>query len=218
MSTTRFALAMRIGGAAALVGVSVSASAGVIKAEFDDGTSGWSAQTGTVDWSDTGGVPGGYLMIESEGGAFGVAAAPAQFTGNLASYNAGAFTFDASVVARGFEVPSVPPIGSVPDLYSVTVTIVGANGLVATASTAPVTPSARWISMGFDFTADAFGVSESDWLSILADVDALTVTAQGQGFLLPFTLGLDNIALVPAPGAAVAMLGLAAFSSRRRRD
>lgn len=218
MTTTRFALAMRLGAGVALAAASVSASAGVIKAEFDDGTSGWTAQVGNVDWADSGGAPGGYLMIESGNGAFGVAAAPAQFTGNLASYNAGAFTFDAKVVTRAFEVPFVPPIGSVPDVFSVTVTVLGANGLVASATTTPIFTTERWVAMGFDFTAGAFGVSESDWLSILADVDAITVNANGPGFLIPFTLGLDNIALVPAPGAAVAILGLGAFASRRRRD
>lgn len=216
MHSNRFALAMRLVAGSALL--SAPALAGVIKAEFDDGTSGWTAQVGTVDWADTGGVPGGYLMIESADGAFGVASAPAQFTGALTSYNGGAFTFDTTIVSRAYEVGSIPPIGSRPDVFSVVVTVEGANGLVATAQTAPIFTTTRWVGMGLDFTAAAFGVSESDWLSILADVDAITISTDGPDFLRPFVIGFDNIALLPTPGAGVAILGFAALASRRRRD
>ncbi|MBX3352601.1 MAG: hypothetical protein KF684_06675 [Phycisphaeraceae bacterium] len=216
MHSNRFALAMRLVAGSALL--SAPALAGVIKAEFDDGTSGWTAQVGAVEWADTGGVPGGYLMIESASGAFGVASAPSQFTGALTSYNGGAFTFDTTIVSRAYEVGSIPPIGSRPDVFSVIVTIEGANGLVATAQTAPIFTTTRWVGMGLDFTAATFGVSESDWLSILADVDALTISTDGPDFLRPFVIGFDNIALLPTPGAGVAMLAFAALASRRRRD
>jgi len=186
-------------------------------ATFDADAQGWTALAGSATWSPTGGAPGGFLAVASGPGAFGAVRAPAQFSGDLSAFVGGAVTFDASVVARGYEAPGAPPLGSKLDRFRVVVTLEGADAATASAATDWAFPSERWRAVALNLDAQTFGLSDAAFASILADVASVRITAEGQSYLLPFTLGLDNFAVVPGPACASLLACAGAFAARRRR-
>ncbi|TVQ59199.1 MAG: hypothetical protein EA379_11740 [Phycisphaerales bacterium] len=196
--------------------LSAGAYAGVMS-DFTDNADGWVAKDGVAFWSPMPGAPGsGYLRAESAGDVDAKVMAPAKFVDNLSMYRNGDITLDARVFDQQFgDTPFSPGSGGVD--YFVRLTIVGAS--VATLDiAAPRQITRAWVSLDATLRAADWGVSNETWASLLASATEFTVSIMSDDALPAYSVGFDNIQIVPAPaGAALALCALALGGPARRR-
>lgn len=214
--------------AAALLALAGPASAGVVT--FDSGLEGWTTldTLGVTTHSAAGGNTGGYLRHDNSELLFSILVAPASFVGDLSGFIGGTFSFDGNQLDNGgafFDGPGRIPNGNVYEDYG-TIVISGPGGtakvdLLPNGGTAPLR---QWQTFGIALTGAAWGMSDTDFASIMGNVTSLTINLEG--LFGPEINGVDNIALrpavsgVPEPqtlGLALAGLAGVALGARRRR-
>jgi hypothetical protein len=216
--------------AAIALAVAIGSHANAQVATFDSGLEGWttSDSLGSTTHSASGGNTGGYLRHDNSELEFSILLAPASFVGNLSSFIGGTLSFDGIQIEGGgqfFDGPNRIPDGNVYDDYG-TIVISGPGG-TAKVDLLPngATPQlGQWQTYGIALTGAAWGMSDADFASMMANVQSLTINLEG--LYGPEINGVDNIALragvapVPEPQTYALMLaGLAAvaFAARRRR-
>lgn len=215
---------------AALAAVFVGgiAEAATLSSTFDTDADGWTGNVpeGALSYVATGGNPGGHIRLTDTGAgvingfASGALAGPS-FSGDLSAFDGGTLSFDMITITGGggtfasfgtvflFAAGDANPGDQTPD---------------AMADAAAVAPtSAAWQNYSLTFDAATFGVSQTAWDAILANVDTIGIATDA--FSGADTIGLDNFtltdAVAPVPLPATALLLLAALGGlaglRRRR-
>jgi len=184
-----------------------TASAVVIISTFDSSVDGWTVSGGNESFATPGGNPGGYLRSVDNSPTFMTANAPAPFLGNLTSFDGGTIGFDSKLFSG---------TGAIQTRFGeISIT----NGsITGTADFAPANLP-DWTTFSSAFTAAVFGLSQSDFTTLLSSVTAITLildSTVGQGEVV----GLDNFFLrndlgnpnsVPEPsGLALLSTGLSA--------
>lgn len=201
--------------AAAAILMASQASAAQITATFDSDLEGWGATGGAITHIGTGGNGGGYAQLTDTVGTFMQATASSAFTGNLSAYDGGTFSFDG--------IQTAAPSGNYIDGFG-EVTIGGSGG-TATLDIFPDDPNANWMTGSTAFTAAAFGVAQSTWDAILADVTVFQIEGESWS-QIGEVVGFDNITLtsadhmapVPLPAGGLLLLGgLAGIAALRGR-
>lgn len=139
--------------------------------------------------------------------------APAAYTG-LALKDGGTLQFDFR------EITATGPDAA----FAGTVTLTG-GGQSAQRTVITVSPSSSWATYSATLQASDWGVSQSVWDTIIADISAITVNVEGSNGAGEAT-GFDNFsvetvpAVIPAPAGLPLLagaLGAAWGLSRRRR-
>ncbi|MFW6032168.1 MAG: hypothetical protein ACOCTI_02180 [Phycisphaeraceae bacterium] len=201
MPYPRFSLV--IAAVAALVGLPAQAS---IISTFDDDADGWTVINDATTYHEaSGGNPGGYLRYHDH--ATGItfrAGAPDKFLGDLGAYDGGTLSFDARL-----------EYGSGRYLSGFGETTFRSSAGDVTLDLAPDDPVDQWQTWSAPLTASAWGVSEAQWDSVLADVTGLEIRLEA--IYGNEDVGLDNVALVPEPATAMLLTGLALPLLWRRR-
>lgn len=159
------------------------ANAGEITSNFDASLEGWGITSdGDLTHIPAGGNPGGFAQLTDTGGANYAAFAPAKFLGDLSSFNGGTLSFDVLRVS-GCCNPD-PDFGRV--------TLSGSAGSV-TLDFVPGAPGYSWTTYDAPMTAQAWGLSEATWQSLLADVQSIRIALEAYGG--SDDTGLDNVTL-----------------------
>lgn len=177
-----------------------SLKAETISSSFDVDLDGWTATGVSLAHQASGGNPGGFLQGEDVPFT-SLIYAPGKFLGDLSAFNGGALSFDHLAISG----PTSPPANSG------RVTITGQGGLMATSIVVdPPLTIGIWKSGQVSLEASAWGVSESDWTTILSDVTEMSVVIdtsdQGGGELS----GFDNFAITSVPEPRTLLLALGA--------
>ena len=196
---------------AALCALPAAASAATLKSTFDAGTEGWTLSGGTLSHQATGGNPDGYLRMTDTASTTMTLSAPNSFLG-VPLKDGGTIGFD----FRFFTAPGTPVTGGG------TVTLFSGSAS-ASRDLIPGNPINNWVNYSATLTAANWGVSQSVWDGILANVTGITINVEARNGLSEQT-GLDNFsvetAVIPLPAGLPLMagaLGLAWGLSRRRR-
>jgi Laminin B (Domain IV) len=184
---------------------------------FDSGAEGWSAQgdvEGTIQWSSTGGNPGGHILIDDQTtGGVTYFIAPAAFRGNQSGALGTNLTFDLKQVYPGganqFDSPDV---------------ILQGNGLTVAFNTAMNPANGAWTSYAVPLSASGWmlnslsgsPVTVAQFASVMSNVTALKVRAEYQtGADVGY---LDNVSMVPEPqNWAMLLAGLCSIGMAARR-
>lgn len=186
-----------------------SASAGFILSDFTVADDGW---TSNVDCWQTGapraGNNSGWLQVSGDGSVTPEAWAAPQFLGDQSHARGGTFSFIANVVDS--------QLAHSLDQYIATVTLFSGADSVSFEFAPTRTLVRNWESFEVDMTAAAWGLSQGEFNSFLANLTGLTVAIDTANGLHPLDVGFDDFALTPTPGAAM-LLGLAAPALLRRR-
>lgn len=177
------------------------AATAAILSDFDVSGDGWSALVGADSYSPSGGNPSGHLRVDNDGAADPSIAAPAKFLGDQSSSDGGAITIDARLFRAQISHPAMA--------FHLRLELENGDGDTATIDLPSATNLARqWITFVAPLDAGAWGVSQSMWTGILADVVAFSITFTSNAEPPPLAVGFDNILMTPTPGAA-ALLALA---------
>jgi hypothetical protein len=206
-------------GAAAIVLCGIGrADAVVITSNFSAGTDGWTSSGSNLAQVPAGGNPGGFLQSTDASSSVATLFAPAPFLGDLSTFDGGSLSLDTILVFNNGGAPYVP-FG--------TVTIAN-GGLSASLDLVAGPTPLVWSTFGAALTSAAWGVSASDWATILSNETSISFIIEstfGQGE----RVGLDNFTLtssnvdpvIPEPSSIVLLLlgtsGAAGFGYFRRR-
>lgn len=198
----------------------VQASSATIMNTFDSSAQGWTGNPGegSLAWVAAGGNPGGHIRITdigagvNNGFASGALAGP-NFLGNLTGFIGGTLSFDMATFAGGGGT-----FASFGNLR------IEGGGLVATNDIAGNAPVGGWQSYSTSFDAASWGVSSSDWTTILSNVTLFGFPTDA--FNGADTIGIDNVKLQSAPttviplpaGFTLLLSGLIGMIAFRRRS
>lgn len=201
ISVLAFGLAFVFG-----IGVSRPAAALTIQSSFDAGLEGWTALGIGLSWQSTGGNPGGYIRGDDLANA-SYLIAPAAFLGDLSAFDGGQMSFDHIAI----DLDGMPIAGSGGEVT------IFSGAQSATADL--LTPSLTWQTGSVPLTASAWGVSQAEWTSILANVTGIQIVIDST--LAVGADGFDDFTIVtPEPTTALLLgcgiAGIALAAPRRR--
>jgi hypothetical protein len=186
------------------LGAARPASGLTIQSSFDAGLEGWTAAAVALSWQSAGGNPGGYLRGDDQANT-SYLIAPAAFLGDLSSFDGGSMAFDhIAIDLDGFPIAGA---GGEVTIFS------GAESATADL----LTPSPIWQTGSVLLTAAAWGVSQTTWTGILANVTGIHIVIDST--LGVGTDGFDNFTMVtPEPATALLIgVGVAGMAQHRRR-
>ena len=189
----------------------VTAHATIIST-FDLGNENWTFfGFATLSHSTSGGNSGGFLKATEDGASsFGVVA-PTKFLGDLSSLNGGTLSFDSKVISTNSQ-DNYTGFGKV--------TITG-GGFSAVFDVSPNPPGTDWATYSARLIASSWGVDETTWGKILANITKIEVVLEAfKGYEI---MGFDNFKVqsaqsVPEPASLLLLgAGLACVGFFRRR-
>ena len=189
------------------------ANAATVSSSFDSSAEGWVLQGGALAFVASGGNPGGHLQSTDQDSSSMTLVAPATYVG-LVLKDGGTLQFDFR------EITVTGPDAA----FAGTVTLSG-GGLYAQRTVITVSPSSGWATYSATLQASDWGVTQTAWNTIIADISAITVNVEGSNGAGEVT-GFDNFsvetvpAVIPAPAGLPLLagaLGVAWARSRRRR-
>jgi hypothetical protein len=158
----------------------------------------------TLSHENSGGNSGGFLKVTESGANAFEAVAPSKFLGSLLSLNGRTLSFDSRLILTNSQDP-YSGFGKV--------TIVGANGVSAERDLTPNPPGTDWATYSANLAASDWGVDDTTWKQILANVSEIRVVLESiKGNEI---VGFDNFKLqassssqpVPEP-ASMMLLGI----------
>lgn len=168
---------------------------GNVQSTFDTDVDGWTHTGASLfQWQGPGGNPGGFLYIDNSEGPITYVFAPAKFRGDLRPCDGGAIGFDGNLLGQGgADYQSSVDYGHL---------TIGGPGGSATADLVPGPapgnrpPFQAWRRYSIPFTAASFGVTQTQWSNILANVTNVQLSVES---LFGAEIeGLDNFRLGPA--------------------
>lgn len=173
---------------------------------FDHDAEGWTAvgdSEGPLEWSATGGKPGGHVLIDDlTVGGFTYFIAPKAFLGNQSAAFGTALSFDLMQVYSGR-----PNQVNQPDV------ILQGGGLTLVYDTPTNPANGSWSSYAVPLQAGQWRLnsltgalaSDAQMRSVLSNLTALKIRAEYQS---GSDVGhLDNVSMVPEPSASLLMAG-----------
>ncbi len=207
-----------------------AASAATLSENFSSGLNGWqvygtsaaqgangTANSGAnVSVQPTGGPAGGadpWLSMSDSTGSWMHAVFGNGWSGDLSGFDGGTFSLD--------YIQTVPSSGS-NFFSSFGFFRVTGGGQSVGVDIIPSNPSSSWNSVAVSFSAGTFGISQSQWDNILANVTEIRIQAESWSGITE-TVGFDNVKLttlapVPLPASVVLLLGALGMLSVGRRQ
>ena len=199
----------------------------IIESTFDTSLEGWTTNdSGIFTQRPAGGNPGGYLFLDNCECTIAQILAPATFLGDLSAYVGGTFSFDGNLLGNGgsfFDGPNGIPGGVYLD-YGI-VQIIGPSisaqvDLLPNGATAPLD---SWQTYSVALNAATWGLSQSDFLTLMQNVTSLRITVEGlwgaeqEGIDNVRLQGVGGPSVVPEPASLILLgSGLAGLELRRR--
>ena len=178
-------------------GLFVTSAEGGPTSTFDTDADGWSwssADNAAFSWKSTGGNPGGYIHYDNNKPHSSARIyAPASFLGDWLGTGVTNLTYEAKIFSTG----SVYKTGH----YAV---YIEGPGGTATWVGPPPNPAAGWLSLNVHISESSWTVTTGSWDTLLADVTYLKIATAYYNNWGPFEItGIDNVSLIPAPGAII---------------
>lgn len=152
-----------------------------IESRFSTDLDGWALDpspgtTATIRWESSGGNPGGYLFRDfGDSDGVSVIVAPPKFLGNLSGFDGVVLSWDARLISSSGPVYDDGGNLAQPDYGTL---MIAGGGDSATVDVVPGAPPSTWTTFSTPLTAGAFGVSQTRWNTILANVTSLKLSLE----------------------------------------
>ncbi len=162
-----------------------------IISEFEVDADGWGVSGGAIYHHATLGNPGGFIEFEDNFDGAGYFSPPARFLGDLSQYDQGSLSFDLKCTVSNNNT-FFSAFGLV-GIYS--------GGTNVQLDIVPDIWLDEWTAVTIPLTAATWGIGESEWQALLADVTEIRITMDSQWDYYDRT-GIDNVCIAPVPTAA----------------
>jgi len=158
----------------------------IIISNFDIDADGWTANGGPIYYHSSGGNPDGFIEFEDDQDGKGVFIAPSKFIGNLTAYDQGSINFDLkNTYDNGQD-----------SLWGYGIVKITSSNSYAEKNVVPLGYYSEWTSFTIQMNAVEWGLTESGWDSLLADVTEISIQMDAQWNYYDKS-GLDNFAINP---------------------
>jgi len=158
----------------------------IILSSFDLDSEGWSVNGGNIYYQNSNGNPGGFIEFDDNQDGAGNFIAPSKFLGDLTLYDQGKLKFDLkNTYDNGQD-----------SLYGYGNVRISSSNSYADKNVVPLGYISEWTSFSIPMTADDWGVTQSGWDSLLADVLEIRIQMDAQWNYYD-RVGLDNFSLSP---------------------
>lgn len=176
----------------------------VISSRFDSDLEGWTTNdSGSFSQVATGGNPGGFLWLDNSELSIAQIQAPTKFLGDLSAYIGGKISFDGNLLGRGGNFFNGPDHGYLDFGYvrisSPTIAVqidLSPNGVTA--------PYQEWQTYSAVLDGDTWGVSDTDFGILMADVTAVSIVVES--LFGSEVQGVDNVEITTVPEPSTCML------------
>lgn len=197
--------------------LSIGNGSAALVSSFDSGDEGWyiipTETDSTMSYQNSGGNPGGYVEVTDDAGLLFLHA-PSLFLGDLSAYDGETLSFDSRFFDTG---------GGVHYSRFGEVTLEGGSH-TATIDIVPGNLTNTWTTYSTSFTAGGWGMSDTDWAGLLADITDIYVNLESHN-LPGEVVGFDNFTItgtgaapVPEPGTLLLFgTGLLAYARFRKK-
>lgn len=163
-------------------------SQGPIISNFDIDNEGWNVNGGILYYHVSGGNPDGFIEFADDQDGAGVFLAPVKFQGDLSQYVQGTIKFDLiNTYDNGQDL-----------LWNYGNVKISSSNSSAQKNVVPLMFYSEWTSFTIPLSANDWGLTESGWDSLLADVTEISIQMDGQWNYYDRT-GLDNFSINPYP-------------------
>lgn len=157
-----------------------------IVSSFDIDNDGWTVSGGLLHYHNSGGNPDGFIEFEDNQDGKGVFIAANKFLGDLSSYDQGTLSFDLkNTYDNGLD--SLWGYGNVK---------ISSSNSFAEKNVVPLMFYSEWTSFTIPLTAIDWGLTESGWDSLLADVTQISIQMDAQWDYYDKS-ALDNFSINP---------------------
>jgi hypothetical protein len=158
----------------------------IIISNFDIDKDGWTANGGIIYYHSSGGNPDGFIEFEDDQDGKGVFIAPSKFLGNLSNYDHGTINFDLkNTYDNGQD-----------SLWGYGMVKITSSNSYAEKNVVPLGYYGEWTSFTIQMNAVDWGLTESGWDSLLADVTKISIQMDAQWNYYDKS-ALDNFAINP---------------------
>jgi hypothetical protein len=158
----------------------------VIISTFDLDSEGWSVNGGILYYRSSDGNPGGFIEFEDNQDGAGIFIAPSKFLGDLTLYDQGTLNFDLkNTYDNGLD-----------SLYGYGDVRISSSNSYAQKNVVPLGYYSEWTTFTIPMTSSDWGLTQSGWDSLLADVIEISIQMDAQWNYYDRS-GLDNFSINP---------------------